>query len=111
MIIFLIMFGCKIFIHFNLNGVSCYEERVVAVRANSFSEAVQIAEDEARAYADSVDGKYVNYVQCYKAKEWNDDKVVSEIYSLIRESDLDFDAYIDRFEDTGKERSKWLDEA
>jgi len=98
------MFSCKTYIHIVLKGVPCFEERVVSVQASTFEEAIKMAEDEGQIYADSIGGRFLNFVQCYEAKEWSYQKKVSEIYSLIRESKLGDDEYIDKFEDTGRER-------
>ena len=57
-------------------------------------------------YSSSTGSIHIEYVQCYKSKEWDPDSDVSEIYSLMRDSELDADQYLDVFEDTGSERTK-----
>jgi len=80
-----------------------YEERIVLIRAPSEEEAIRAAEDEAREYAELVDGEWVNdFVQTYLLDEGEvDDR--GEVWSLMRASALDGPEYIRRFFWTGDE--------
>ena len=83
---------------------SAYEERITLWRAASFEEAVERAEDEARDYAHSIDGdslEYTGFAQAFHLFE--DPADGAEVFSLIRRSALEPDAYVDRFFDTGAE--------
>lgn len=101
-------YGCKSYTELSINGDRCYEERVLCVEADSFEEAVSLAEIKSMEYAKSINGIHVDYIQCYKAKEFDINEPVSEIYSLIRKSKLDHNNYLDFFEDTGNELSRSL---
>lgn len=89
------------------NGARLFEERVVLVKAGSFDEAIIEAEKEALAYANEGSGfVYLGYVSVYKL---TDEKVgnKTEVYSLMRESNLSPQKYLDGFFDTGHERTKY----
>ena len=92
------------------NSESLFEERVVLFEAGSFEEAVARAEMEAQEYcADSPDKVYLGYVNVFRLF---DDAVGDrvEVYSLVRESDLSDQEYLDHFYDTCKERTETLEE-
>jgi hypothetical protein len=82
-----------------------YEERVVLVSANSFDDAIEKAEKDAEKYAANNNMTYLGFVNVYELYA-NKIEEGTEVYSLMRESELDADAYIDRFFDTGNERTK-----
>lgn len=102
-------YGAKcIFLHKDLGqGRSrVYEERVVLIKAKNIDRAIERAEKEARKYANDMDGcSYVGFVDVFHLF---DSKLKSgtEVYSLMRDSKLGKNKYLDRFYDTGKERSK-----
>jgi hypothetical protein len=77
-----------------------YEERVVLIAANSFDEAITKAEKEAETYASNTDLTYLGYVNVFELYH-NKFEDGTEVYSLMRESELDADSYINRFFDTG----------
>ena len=88
------------------NGARLFEERVVLVKASSFDEAIVEAEKEALVYANEGSGfVYLGYVSVYKLAEGRI-KSKMEVYSLMRESTLSPQKYLDRFFDTGHERTK-----
>lgn len=78
-----------------------YEERVTLWRADSFEEAIALAEAEAAEYAEMVDFRYIGLAQAYLL----DDEVGhgAEVYSLMRSSGLPPEEYLDTFFDTGSE--------
>lgn len=88
------------------NGTRLFEERIVLVKANSFDGAIAEAEQEALAYAHKASGfVYLGYVNVYKlVGEEVSNK--TEVYSLMRESALPPQEYIDKFFDTGLERTR-----
>ena len=74
-------------------------------RARSFDDAIAEAETDAAAYAgDPVDtgNEYLGLLQVYAMPE--PPAHGAEVFSLIRDSELDADAYLDQFFDTGRER-------
>jgi hypothetical protein len=84
-----------------------YEERVTIWLAASFDEAIAAAEADAEAYAAADEGsgnEYLGLLQAYALPEQPGHG--AEVFSLIRESALPADAYLDRFFDTGDERQQ-----
>ena len=87
---------------FRMESSSSYEERVTLWRAASFSEAIERAETEAKEYANDVNSEYVGLAQAYElAEDAIGDGV--EVFSLIRDSELPPNEYLDRFFATGSE--------
>ncbi|MBC6699892.1 DUF4288 domain-containing protein [Hymenobacter puniceus] len=83
-----------------------YEERIVVVKAASFDDAIAQAEKEASTYATGKPGiAYLGFVNVFRIV---DDSITNntEVYSLVRESTLLSKEYLDRFFDTGSERTK-----
>ena len=79
-----------------------YEERITLWSAADETAAIALAEADAQAYAAVMDGtRYVGLAQCY----WLDDEPGHgiEVFSLIRESKLAPNDYLDRFFDTRSE--------
>ncbi|GAA1117856.1 hypothetical protein GCM10009630_14480 [Kribbella jejuensis] len=73
-------------------------------QAVSFEEAVARAEAEAVEYASVVGeapDEYLGFAQAYRLADVPGDG--AEVFSLIRESELEPEAYIGRFFDTGRE--------
>jgi hypothetical protein len=80
-----------------------YEERITLWRARSLDHAIELAESEAGEYADGVDIEFLGFSQAYKPDA--DSGVVAglEVFSLLRDSGLPPEDYIDHFYDTGRE--------
>ena len=88
------------------NGTRLFEDRVVLIKASSFEEAIAEAEKEALTYANEDSGfVYLGYINVYKLVDTRI-KSGTEVYTLMRESPLAPKEYIDRFFDTGLERTK-----
>lgn len=87
-----------------------YEERVTLWRAGSSEEAIERAEAEALEYAGTIDDSPSTYLELaqsyYLADEPGDG---AEVYSLMRDSDLPPEEYLDTFFDTGSERQRAID--
>ena len=82
-----------------------YEERITIWVADDIDEAIKLAEQEAESYADSIDAEYLGLAQGFSLFE----KIESsgtEVYSLLRESNLEPEKYLDRFFDTGDEHQR-----
>lgn len=88
-----------------------YEERITLWRAASADEAIARAEEEAEEYAAGIEETpvvYLGLAQCFHL--FDDPGDGAEIFSLMRDSDLDHDDYIDSFFDTGSERASDVDD-
>jgi hypothetical protein len=86
-------------------GVASYEERITVWRARSFDEAIELAEAEAAGYAAGLEGVTdLGLVQAYALPEPPGQG--AEVFSLVRDSGLAADDYVDQFFDTGAERQQ-----
>jgi hypothetical protein len=81
-----------------------YEERVTLWQAASFDQAISLAEAEASEYAAHVQVKYVGLAQAYLLSDPDSPISGAEVFSLVRDSDLAPNDYLNRFFDTGRER-------
>lgn len=70
-------------------------------QAESIDNAIELAEKEAKDYA-SEDMKFLGFSQAYALSESAPINGI-EVFSLLRESDLDPEIYLDTFFDTGRE--------
>lgn len=80
-----------------------YEERIVLFRANSFEHAIELAEEEAQRYCEGLnDGKwqtrFEGFIDVFHLFDSNVGHG-TEIYSNMRESELDAKEFIDRYYD------------
>lgn len=80
-----------------------YEERITLWQAEDIDAAIQLAEEEARTYAEENGVEYLEYWQAYTLFSEVEAHGV-EVFSLLRESDLEPEEYLDAFFDTGLER-------
>ena len=83
---------------------STYEERITLWRDRDMEQAIALAEAEARDYAAAVDAEYAGMAQGYQLEA--EPGHGAEVFSLMRDSDLDADAYLDTFFDTDGERQQ-----
>jgi len=83
-----------------------YEERMTLWCTDSFDNAISLAEKEAATYAASAKIDYLDLAQvCLLPGHPTSG---AEVFSLVRDSDLGSDEYLDSFFDTGSERqSSW----
>lgn len=80
-----------------------YEERITLWRAETMDEAIESAEREAVEYARENGFTFIDLSQAFwMFSDLEGDGV--ELFSLLRESDLDPSAYLDAFHATGCER-------
>ncbi len=94
----------------NAEDATVYEERIVLIKEYDFDKAIEKAEIEAREYANNIAGcEYVGFANGFHLF---DKKVTNgtEIYSLMRESKLSVDDYLDSFYDDGNERTRIYDD-
>ena len=102
-------YGAKcVFLHTQIDSCpgQVYEERVILVRAESFDEAILCAERMAEEYSADLDGcSYTGFVDVFHLY---DEEIGNgtEVYSLMRTSNLGKDDYLNSFYDTGAERSQ-----
>lgn len=82
---------------------SLYEERITLWRTPSFDDAIELAEAEAAEYARKWQADYLGLAQAYRLQEGEEPVHGMDVFSLIRESSLDGEAYLRRFFDTGTE--------
>ncbi len=81
-----------------------YEERIIIVRATGMDDAIAKAEEHSKEY-ESDTTRYIGYAMGFNIFDENGPHLGpgTEVFSLIRKSDLDPDSYLDRFHDTGNE--------
>lgn len=80
-----------------------YEERITAWNANSLDDAIDLAEKELFEYAKD-EGKALDLFQAYWL--FDDIEIIpqgTEVFSLLRESNLNDKDYLDTFFDVGFE--------
>lgn len=96
---------------YQLTGTSkqAYEERVMIVRADDGADAVQLAEQLSKSY-ESDTTKYLGDAMAFHIFDENGPCLGpgTEVFSLIRESELEPNAYVGRFHDTGNECSETI---
>ncbi|MFD0689996.1 hypothetical protein [Actinomadura fibrosa] len=80
-----------------------YEERITLWQARDHQEAIRLAEREAVDYAGALEGvTFIGLSQSFSLEAAPGHG--SEVFSLMRESELSEDDYLTRFFDTGSER-------
>jgi len=82
-----------------------YEERITLWRASDIDEAIALAEVEAQSYAADAAVEYLAYCQAYALFEDLEASGV-EVFSLLRDSDLEPTQYLNTFFDTGTEHER-----
>lgn len=85
-------------------GGYLYEERITLWLAEGFDEAIALAEREAVNHAEILDGSYLGVAQCYHLGLTEAPHAGDEVFSLMRDSVLEPDAYVDAHFATGSER-------
>ena len=83
---------------------SAYEERVTLWRTESLDDALARAEAEAMEYAEFAGAVHLTgFAQAYPLAD-APPRDGAEVFSLVRDSALPPNAYVDRFFSTGQER-------
>jgi hypothetical protein len=79
-----------------------YEERITLWRAASAAQAIELADREARDYARDNRFEHLDFAQAFALSE---DRITqgTEVFSLLRDSHLKPDSYLDNYFDTGGE--------
>lgn len=92
-------------------GESPYEERITLWLADDFDTAIELAEAEALDYIEDTDFAYLGLAQCFSlGDDIHQLRPGTEVYSLVRKSDLQPEQYLDTFFDTGAEYQRSTDE-
>lgn len=92
---------------FHWRQKAAYEERITVWTATSHEDAVHLAEREAQEYGRDVGTSYVGVAQSYELSD-DPSQLGAEVFSLIRDSELDPEAYAARFFATGTEHQAAL---
>lgn len=87
-------------------GVGCFEERITLWQADSSERAIELAEDEARAYAADTEGRYLKLAQSFEL--YDEPLSGGEIFSLIRTSALDDGDYLTKHFSDGSEHGRHI---
>ena len=82
-----------------------YEERITLWTAKDIDQAIAFAEEEARAYASGSNDEYLGFCQAYALFEEAGPSGI-EVFSLLRESDLEPSQYLEAFFASGTERER-----
>jgi len=88
-----------------MTKMNLHEERITLWKATAIDVAIELAEKEAESYASDIKAKYLGLAQAYYLFDQSDSSGI-EVYSLVRDSDLGSEEYMDTFFDTGNERQK-----
>jgi hypothetical protein len=105
-------YAVRCIIRFSDDGAtSTYEERITLWRAPTADEAIEMAEAEAADYAEANEhAEYTGFAQSFNLFVGTSVGHGDEVFSLMRDSDLDTEEYLDTFFDTGAEHQGVLDE-
>ncbi|MCL4852581.1 MAG: DUF4288 domain-containing protein [Bryobacteraceae bacterium] len=97
-------YGVRLVYRLTGRPTPAYEERILIVRADGFGEAIAKAERYSKDYEDATT-IYTDYAMAFHIVDEDGSSLGEgvEVFSLIRDSDLDIDEYLDRFHDTGRE--------
>jgi hypothetical protein len=80
-----------------------FEERITLWRARSADHAIELAEQEAEEYAEENGLQFLRFSQSYAIDKGSTIGNGTEVFSLLRDSDLSSDEYLSTFFDTGRE--------
>lgn len=80
-----------------------FEERITLWRARSLDHAIELAEQEAGEYAAENGFEYLRLSQAYAVTEGGKIGSGTEVFSLLRDSDLAPGDYLNSFFSTGRE--------
>jgi hypothetical protein len=79
-----------------------YEERITLWQAENIEQAIELAENEASEYSDE-SCEFLGFSQAYAKFELSQENGI-EIFSLLRESNMEPKEYLKSFFDSGFER-------
>ncbi|MDT7797822.1 MAG: hypothetical protein QOI78_1255 [Actinomycetota bacterium] len=87
-------------------GGTPFEERITLWRAGSLDAATELAEREAREYAEAAGVTYLRFAQAYALRERGEIRPGAEVFSLLRGSSLPPSEYLDAYFDDGREHQR-----
>ncbi|MFD8593373.1 hypothetical protein ACFV1L_00045 [Kitasatospora sp. NPDC059646] len=99
-------YGVRCVFQWTAGGGRSYEERVTLWQAPSAGDAIALAEAEAETYAADTGVEYLGFAQSYHLLPHGAPGAGSEVFSLLRDSPMEPDAYLDAYFDTGTERQQ-----
>ncbi|MFD7644440.1 hypothetical protein ACFV4P_27780 [Kitasatospora sp. NPDC059795] len=88
------------------SGGRSYEERITLWQASSADDAIARAEAEAETYATETGVAYLGLAQSYRLGADGAPGAGAEVFSLLRDSTLEPDAYLDAYFDSRTERQQ-----
>lgn len=99
------LFGVRAVVKFQRSARSyLYEERITIWHARDFDDAIERAAAETNDYIKDIDGVDTDFYQAYEIYPLvGDIPDGAEVFSLMRDSELDTDSYIARYFSTGEE--------
>lgn len=106
-------YGVRLVYRHTLVAGQTYEERILVVRAKSAEDAIEMAEEiSVREYEDESTER-LEYAMTFNIFDCDGPYLPpgTEVFSLMRVSDLAPDEYLDRFHSTGSERSQDIDDS
>lgn len=105
------LFGVRSVVQFPGEGDrSMFEERITVWHAEGHDEAIGLATAEVDEYVEDISGTDTSLYQSYEIYPLEGDfPDGAEVFSLIRESSLDPDSYLERYFSTGDEREELMD--
>lgn len=98
-------YGVRLVYRLTFSAEPAYEERILIVRAANSDDAIARAEGISRDNYESETTVYTEYAMAFNIIDEDGDSLGDgvEVFSLIRNSELEAAEYLDRFHDTGAE--------
>lgn len=103
-------YGVRLLYQLTGGSEPAYEERILIVRSSDANAAIKQAEEYSKDY-ESDTTSYLGYAMAFNVFDENGEclKSGTEVFSLIRGSDLEPCEYLGKFYVTGSERTRTLD--
>ena len=98
-------YGVRCVFHWKVWERAPYEERLTIWRAESMDEAIRLAYEEAQEYASENEVICLDFGQAYLIGSGEDPGHGGEVFSLLRDSELEPDDYLRSFFETGTEHT------
>ncbi|OKJ15620.1 hypothetical protein [Kitasatospora sp. CB01950] len=99
-------YGVRCVFEWAASGGRSYEERITLWQASSADDAIARAEAEAETYATETGVAYLGLAQSYRLGGDGVPGAGAEVFSLLRDSTLEPDAYLDAYFDSRTERQQ-----
>ena len=105
-------FGVRLLNRHTRAAGQTFEERILIIRSQTAEDAIESAESiSIQEYEDETTER-LGYAMSFNIFDCNGPSLPhgTEVFSLMRESDLTPDEYLDRFYDSGAERTQHIDD-